>query len=80
MSVLHELSGSPARRELAASYAEGSADSRRFMALYRAYLRGAYDAAGCREEENGEKAFRLVLCAMGFALIGWLMTLAFVFK
>lgn len=68
------------KRELAESYAAGSADSRRFLALYRAYLRGAYDAAGCREEENGANAVKVAVCAMGFALLGWIVTMVLVFK
>lgn len=80
MSGLYESIKGADRRELAESYAAGAADHRRFAALYRAYIRGAYDAAGCREEAEGANVLRLAVCAMGFALVGWLVTLFFVFK
>ena len=38
------------RRTAAESYAAGQRDSRHFMSLYRAYLQGASDAAGVRED------------------------------
>ena len=64
------------RASAAESYAAGVRDSRHFMQLYRAYLRGAYDAAG----GNADSGFRLTLAAMTFALAAWFITMYFVFK
>lgn len=63
------------RRSAAESYAMGAADSRKFLNLYRAYLKGAYDAAA-----EDESSLRLALSAMVFALLGWTLLLFFVFK
>ena len=50
------------------------------MSLYRAYLRGASDAAGVREDAERENSLRLTIAAMAFALLGWFITMYFVFK
>ena len=63
------------RRTAAESYAMGAADSRKFLNLYRAYLRGAYDAAA-----ESDSSLKLALSAMVFALLGWTLLLVFVFK
>lgn len=68
------------RKTAAESYAAGQRDSRRFMSLYRAYLQGASDAAGVREEAERESSLRLTIAAMAFALLSWLITMYFVFK
>lgn len=68
------------RRTAAESYAAGQRDSRHFMSLYRAYLQGASDAAGVREEAERENGLKLTIAAMAFALIGWFITMYFVFK
>ena len=68
------------RRTAAESYAAGQRDSRHFMSLYRAYLQGASDAAGVREEAERESSLRLTIAAMAFALLSWLITMYFVFK
>ena len=68
------------RKTAAESYAAGQRDSRHFMSLYRAYLQGASDAAGVREEAERESSLRLTIAAMAFALLSWLITMYFVFK
>lgn len=68
------------RRAAAESYAAGQRDSRRFISMYRAYLQGASDAAGIREDAEREASLRLTLAAMAFALVGWFITMYFVFK
>ena len=68
------------RKAAAESYAAGQRDSRHFMSLYRAYLQGASDAAGVREEAERESSLRLTIAAMAFALLSWLITMYFVFK
>lgn len=68
------------RRTAAESYAAGQRDSRHFMSLYRAYLQGASDAAGVREEAERENSLKLTIAAMAFALLSWLITMYFVFK
>lgn len=80
MSDFFGKSNNPSRRELAESYAAGNADSRRFMALYRAYLRGAADAAGCEDEADRQSGLKMALAGMTFALLSWALMLLFVFK
>ena len=58
------------------SYAAGMRDSRHFLSLYRSYLRGAADAAGC---EYGSD-FKHSIAAMAFALAAWFVTMYFVFR
>jgi len=53
---------------------------RDLLPLYRAYMQGAYDAIRHNDESERENSFRLTLAAMGFALIGWFITMYFVFK
>lgn len=67
-------------REQAESYAMGAADANRFTGLYRAYLRGAYDAAGCRDSDEHESLIRLAIAAMTFAFLGWVFMMIMVFK
>ena len=68
------------RKTAAESYAAGQRDSRHFMSLYRAYLQGASDAAGVREEAERESSLRLTIAAMAFALLSLLITMYFVFN
>ena len=49
------------RKEAAESYAAGQRDSRHFMNMYRAYLRGASDAAGQYGESEAERESSLKL-------------------
>lgn len=48
--------------------------------LYRAYMQGAYDALGGTDGAEREHSFRLTLAAMCLALVGWVVTVYFVFK
>lgn len=57
-----------------------AADASRFAGLYRAYLRGAYDAAACREHDERDGIFRLALAAMSFIFLGWIFMMIMVFK
>ena len=68
------------RRTAAESYAAGQRDSRHLMNMYRAYLQGAEDAAGFHEGAERESNLRLTIAAMAFALLGWFITMYFVFK
>ena len=70
------------RKEAAESYAAGQRDSRHFMNMYRAYLRGASDAAGQYGESEAEResSLKLTIAAMAFTLLGWFITMYFVFK
>lgn len=68
------------KRTAAEAHAAGQQDSRHFIALYRAYLRGASEAAGDYRENEYEHGFRMALAAMAFGLISWLITMYFVFK
>lgn len=49
-------------------------------ALYRAYIRGAYDASGCGEQEQRSFDLRLAVSAMAFAFLGWVFLMIMVFK
>lgn len=60
--------------------AAGRDDSRRFMTLYRAYLRGASEAASQCAECERDNSFKMLVAAMVFALLSWTVTLYFVFK
>ena len=62
------------------AHAAGRQDSRHFMALYRAYLRGASKAAGAYHENEHDHSIRMAVAAMVFALLSWFVTLYFVFK
>lgn len=67
-------------KSLAEARAAGESDSRRFIAMYRAYLRGANEAAQANYSSESEYGFRLTLAAMLFALLCWAVTMYFVFK
>lgn len=64
----------------AQAHAAGARDSRHFITLYRAYLRGASEAAGIRQELEHEHGFLMAVAAMVFALLSWCVTMYFVFK
>lgn len=64
----------------AEAYAAGASDSRRFMALYRAYLRGASDAAEQYADREKNSGLITLIAAMVFALLSWSVTMYFVFK
>lgn len=68
------------KRTVAEAHAAGRQDSRRFLALYRAYLRGASEEAGEYRENEHDHSFRMAVAAMAFALMSWLITMYFVFK
>ena len=60
--------------------AAGRQDSHHFMALYKAYLRGASEAADAYREDEHDHSFKMAVAAMVFALLSWFVTLYFVFK
>lgn len=60
--------------------AAGRQDSRHFIALYKAYLRGASEAAEAYREEEYDHSFKMAVAGMLFALLAWFITLYFVFK
>ena len=64
----------------AEEYAAGRHDSRHFMALYKAYLRGASEAACTYRESENDHSFKMAVAAMVFALLSWFVTMYFVFK
>ena len=64
----------------AEAYAAGRQDSRHFMALYKAYLRGASDAAEAYQEYEHDHSVKMAVAAMIFALLSWFITMYFVFK
>ncbi len=68
------------KRTAAEARAAGRQDSRHFLALYRAYLHGASEAAGDYYESEREHSFRMAVAAMAFALLSWLVTMYFVFR
>lgn len=51
-----------------------------FMALYKAYLRGASEAACTYRENEHDHSFKMAVAAMVFALLSWFVTMYFVFK
>ena len=67
-------------REQAEAYSAGAADGNRFWGLYRAYLQGAYDASGFKDQDNHDSLIRLALAAMTFAFLGWVFMMIMVFK
>jgi hypothetical protein len=62
------------------AHAAGRQDSHHFMSLYRAYLRGASEAAGAYQENEHDHSFKMAVAAMIFALLSWFITIYFVFK
>ena len=50
------------------------------MALYKAYLRGASEAACTYRESENDYSFKMAVAAMVFALLSWFVTMYFVFK
>lgn len=68
------------KKTIADAHAAGARDSRHFMAMYRAYLRGASEAAGMQHDSEQAHGFGLTVAAMAFALLGWIVTMYFVFK
>lgn len=64
------------RKTPAESYAAGYGDSKRFIAMYRAYLAGASAAA----DEEGRERLILRLSMMGLIFAGWALLMILVFK
>lgn len=62
------------------AHATGRQDSHHFMALYKAYLRGASEAACTYRENENDHSFKMAVAAMVFALLSWFVTMYFVFK
>lgn len=62
------------------AHAAGRQDSHHFMTLYKAYLRGASEAADAYQENEHDHSLKMAVAAMVFALLGWFVTLYFVFK
>ena len=62
------------------AHAAGRQDSHHFMALYKAYLRGASEAAEAYQENEHDHSLKMAVAAMVFALLSWFITLYFVFK
>ena len=68
------------KKTAAEARAAGRNDSRHFIALYKAYLRGASEAVeACREDEH-DHSFKMAVAGMLFALLAWFVTIYFVFK
>ena len=63
----------------AEAYAAGRHDSRHFIALYKAYLRGASDAVEAYQEYEHDHSLKMAVAAMIFALLSWFITMCFVF-
>lgn len=68
------------KKTVAEAHAAGRQDSRHFIALYRAYLRGASEAAEAYRADEHDHSFRMAVAAMVFALLSWFVTMYFVFK
>ena len=68
------------KKSIADARAAGVLDSRHFLAMYRAYLHGASEAAGAQYDSEQAHSFRLTVAAMVFALLSWAVTMYFVFK
>ena len=64
----------------AEAYAAGRHDSRHFISLYKAYLRGASDAVEAYQEYEHDHSLKMAVAAMIFALLSWFITMYFVFK
>lgn len=62
------------------AHAAGRQDSHHFMTLYKAYLRGASEAADAYQENEHDHSLKMAVAAMVFALLSWFVTLYFVFK
>ncbi len=62
------------------AHAAGRRDSHHFMTLYKAYLRGASEAADAYHENEHDRSLKMAVAAMIFALLSWFITLYFVFK
>ncbi|MCI6185335.1 MAG: hypothetical protein MR653_07630 [Clostridiales bacterium] len=50
------------------------------MTLYKAYLRGAAEAADAYQDSEHDHSMKMAVAAMIFALLSWFVTLYFVFK
>ncbi len=68
------------KKTVADAHAAGIRDSRHFLAMYRAYLHGASQAAEAQYDSEQAHGFRLTVAAMVFALLSWAVTMYFVFK
>ncbi len=62
------------------AHAAGRQDSHHFMTLYKAYLRGASEAADAYQENEHDHSLKMAVAAMVFALLSWFVTFYFVFK
>ena len=62
------------------AHAAGRLDSHHFMTLYKAYLRGAAEAADAYQDSEHDHGMKMAVAAMIFALLSWFVTLYFVFK
>jgi hypothetical protein len=70
------------RKTAAQAHRAGRQDSRHFITLYKAYLRGASETADeyAYNEQEQNHSFKMALAAMTFALLSWAVTLYFVFR